>query len=516
MFVLICTLWLLGADGAAEEVDSSVEEESSMDVSEGQDELSASKALPEGVLDLSAEEDQWILLDTLRLGFAHTLDVGEGVHRAAARLEEPVPQRWEDKAYYRWVLGHLHRTLEVPHVEVLGVNFDIPMVSHPLVDVYVEYFSGRGRWFFENWLARAARYMPIMLPILKEHGLPQDIIYLAMIESGFVAKAMSTASASGFWQFIRSTGTLYGLKSDAWVDERRDFIKATHAACNYLNQLYRQFGDWHLAWASYNAGDGRVRRALSKYGAENFWELVDHRNSLAKETKHYVPKILAAAIVAKNKNSYGFDHVVGESALEYDEMHVKDAVDLSSLAEGLGIDAENMRVLNPMYIHQITPPDHTSLVRVPKGMVKQASAVLDRLPMVQRMTYMQHPVRRGDSLSSVAKRYGVSIQALKVANRISSLRRVRVGRRILVPVYHTVKGGVKNTAPVPAPMAEEKVQPSKSTASKKTSKTRHVVSPGDTLWSIARKYGVSVQQLKQWNSKKAKRLRVGDVLSVMK
>jgi membrane-bound lytic murein transglycosylase D len=518
VFALVCACFLLGA--AEPEDASSVVDDTALDAPEADEEIEASHALPEGVLDLTAEEDHWLLLDTLKSGFAQTESLEHAVSEAYERTYQPVLSSWQEVSYYRWVLYYLHRTLELPHTEVTGLQFDIPMVSHPLVDVYVEYFSGRGRWFFENWLSRAARYMPIMLPILKEHGLPQDIIYLAMIESGFVAKAMSTASASGFWQFIRSTGTLYGLKSDAWVDERRDFIKATHAACNYLKQLYEQFGDWHLAWASYNAGDGRIRRALAKYGVSTFWDLVDYRNSLAKETKHYVPKILAAAIVSKSRVEYGFKNIVGESPLEYDETHVDDAVDLRSLAEKIQVDPEHMRVLNPMYIHQMTPPKHKSLVRVPKGRVSQALAAIETLPVVERVTYMQHPVRRGDSLSSVAQRYGVSVNALKSANKLSSLRRVRVGRRILIPVYHNVRGALQsNVGSEPPPVVDVGGgSSSKKQASSRRDvvRARHVVSPGDTLWSIARRYGVTVQKLKQWNGKKTKRLRVGDVLSVVR
>jgi membrane-bound lytic murein transglycosylase D len=287
-----------------------------------------------------------------------------------------------------------------PHSESFRhLQFDIPVIDHPLVDVYIDYFTGRGRWFFENWLARAARYIPIMQPILEAKGLPKDLVYLAMIESGFSARAISTAAACGYWQFIRSTGKIYGLQADMWIDERRDFIRATEAAADYLGELYKQFGNWHLAWAGYNAGDGRIRRAMAKYGASDFWTLIEHRNSLAKETKHYVPKIIAAAIVAKDRERYGFTAIQPESPLIFEEVKVADAIDLKVLAEKLSITAEQMRDLNPALLYDITPPGRTMAIRVPQGRAAEATSIIAELPVTERLTYAQHKVRKGDTLS---------------------------------------------------------------------------------------------------------------------
>lgn len=386
--------------------------------------------------------------------------------RAVADLSQPIP--------------HLTLARPVRHTAASSkpLSFDIPLATHPLVDTYIDYFTGSGRGFFKKWLTRAHRYIPIMQPILEAKGLPRDLVYLAMIESGFSSRAYSTAAASGFWQFIRSTGKLYGLRNDAWVDERQDFILATKAAAEYLSHLYSYFGDWHLAWAGYNAGHGRIGRALKKYGVEDFWSLIAHEGSLAKETQHYVPKMIAAALIAKSPERYGFTDIEPLSPLLYDELEVTKATDIQALARELQIDYQDLRDLNPALRHNITPPGRSFILRVPAGTKEQVLAwtVLQpeakaprnlREPSEPRKGYATHRVRRGDTLSGIAKRYHTTVLAVMQLNHMRNTKSLHVGQKLVVSGRH-VAAKSENTAASSEKM-QSKARSKKSTARKSTS-----------------------------------------------
>ena len=458
-----------------------------------------------GAWDPAAAEERLALRRTLRHGFAHT----ESLPTALARW-----QRQE-----RWLVGeralqeHIARlVLEVPEEQRSNVDsydLNIPVKQHALVDTYIDYFTGRGRWFFARWLARADRYLPIMQPILERKGLPTDTIYLAMIESGFVARAHSTASAVGFWQFIASTGDLYRLRRDAWVDERRDFIRATEGAANYLNRLHREFGDWHLAWASYNAGEGRIRRALAKHGVSSFWALIEKPDSVAKETQHYVPKIIAAAIVATHRERYGFAAVEPLPPLLYDEVELPGPVALQQVASQLKIDPDELTALNPELLLGVTPPHRAYTLRVPSGRGTALSAWLRAAPPAQRLGFKQHVVRSGDTLWRLAERYGTTIVAIREFNNIRSAKALRVGQPLVIPR----PPGAARVAAKPHRSATK----SRATAAAKPRgkpTARHVVGPGETLWSISRRYQVSVDALKRWNERQGSNLGVGEVLKI--
>ncbi len=266
--------------------------------------------LPDSSGALTSDVDRWILRSVLTDGLAQSLpsaaalsppDLPSGSGAQSLPVAAPSLAKALDSARQ---LARLHGVPEQHHAaRVAADNFDIPLATHPLVDLYIDYFSGRGRWFFAKWLERSRRFIPMMQPILEKAGVPQDLVYVAMIESGFSASAYSTAAAAGYWQFIGPTGKLYGLSHTLWVDERRDFERATQAAARYLGALYREMGDWHLAWACYNAGEGRIRRALAKYKVHDFWQLIAYPRSVAKETAHYVPKVIAAAMIAKTPSA---------------------------------------------------------------------------------------------------------------------------------------------------------------------------------------------------------------------
>ena len=423
-----------------------------------------------------------------------------------------------------------------PHPQ--AAKFDIPVIEHPLVDMYVRYFAGRGRDHFAVWLARLARYQPTMEKILVAQGVPKDLVYLAMIESGFSAQAYSSAAAVGYWQFMDGTGSVFGLRHDVWMDERRDFVRSTEAAATYLHQLYGQLGDWHLAWASYNGGLTRVRRAMQKHNADTFWQLIRHKNSLATETTHYVPKIMAAAIIGKDPAAYGFDRVVPMAALAYDEVTVRQATDLRALARDLNVPLTALRELNPALLVSITPPRTRLRLRVPVGRAEEASALLRSQPVYERWAI--HQIRRGDTLTALAQRYRVPLAVLHGLNENLG-RRLRVGEQLLVP-SGAISPSTAVAAAVPArglasavPIRPSLPVPRKltTTARRQTrqagsasvgrgvvvaasvvSKTQHKVGTGDTLWSIARLYGVSVRRLKACNARAHNRLSVGEVLRV--
>ena len=395
-------------------------------------------------------------------------------------------------------------------------KYDIPMAEHPLVDQYIEYFTGRGRKFFARWLSRADRYIPVMVPILEEMGLPRDTVYLAMIESGFNAKAYSSAAASGFWQFIGSTGKRYGLRQTFWVDERRDFIKATRSAARFLKHLHAQFGDWHLAWAGYNAGGGRIRRALTKYGASDFWHLIKHKKSLAKETRHYVPKLIAATIVAKNREHYGFTNIESESPLTWDELSVDSPTDLRVIAKSFSIPLDDLELLNPAWKRRISPPGRTTTLRVPKGQANEIGRWLGTRKPAERLQYRTHTITSGDTLSEIALAYGSTVSAIKSINHIRSSRSLRLGKTLIIPELGTPKTKKKTRkAPRVAQKTQKTSKKTKPTSKRKAKQKSHRVKVGETLWSIARRYQTSVKSIKRLNRRSTNTIRVGELLRVL-
>ncbi len=319
---------------------------------------------------------------------------------------------------------------------------DVPLASHPLVDSYIEYFTGRGRWIFGNWLARAGQYIPRMREIFRDEQLPEDLIYVAMIESGFVSKALSPVGASGFWQFMHKTARAYGLRIDHWVDERRDFEYATRAAAKELKTLYRRFGDWHLALASYNAGQGRISRAMNTHGIENYWGLVAHPVAVSEETRHYVPKFIAAVLIAKQPERYGFGELVCTQPFTYSTVAVRQAVSLESLARRFNFDLAQLRLLNPALTRDITPPDGTFELRIPSNNTEEIKQWVENQPPSKIKQSKQttriarnksYKVRSGDTLTAIARKFSITVKDLQKLNALSSARNLRAGQRIMVP-----------------------------------------------------------------------------------
>lgn len=378
----------------------------------------------------------------------------------------------------------------VPLVRIhqLAPQCDLPVDANARVAASIHFFQTRGRQTYIAWHRRSGRYRDLILPILRQQGLPQDLLYLAMIESGFNPRAYSRAQAVGLWQFIRHTGQLEGLRIDPWVDERRDPVKSTRAAVNHLRGLYAEFGDWRLAAAAYNAGRGRVRRAIEAAGSSDFWAL-----DLPRETRNYVPLLMAAAIVAKDPARFGFDSLAVDEPLAWDPVRLSGLVDLKTAARLLGVDLETVRRLNPELRGAHTPhrPREGYLFNVPAGQGAAFLAAYERLPPSQRRGIQEYRVKRGDNLSSIAQAFGVGVSQLAQANHLGNAHLIHPGQTLRVPVA----GGP------PLPGAE---------------KGPYTVRRGESLWTISRRLGVSVQDLRVWNGlasgailRPGQRLRVG-------
>lgn len=311
-------------------------------------------------------------------------------------------------------------------------GWDIPIEFNEAVDRWLLYYQREGRRSFQVHLARAGRYEPTMRAIMREHGLPQDLVYLSLIESGYDPNAYSRAHAVGLWQFLESTGRRYGLRIDEWVDERRDPILATRAAAAYLKDLYEEFDCWYLAAAAYNGGASRVRRAIRRTGSRDFWTLV-RRGYLARETRNYVPKFIAAALIAKQADRYGFS-VSTAPLLSYDVGQVPDATSLSVIAEAAGVELAEVVVLNPQLVRRVTPPGESYYVRLPARTGSTFAINYARIPAEKRLRAIRHTIRRGDTLAMLATAYGSDLAAIRSANPGVRPRRLEVGQLVLIPI----------------------------------------------------------------------------------
>jgi membrane-bound lytic murein transglycosylase D len=355
-----------------------------------------------------------------------------------------------------------------------------------------------------KWLGRSHRYMERYRAILKEEGLPEDTVFLAMIESGFGNFAYSRAKASGPWQFIPGTGKMFGLKQDFWVDERRDPEKSARAAARYLKLLHKQTGDWRLAWAGYNAGVGRIFKAR-KLGYSDFWAMaaVPGKKVLRAETKGYVPKLMAAAIVTKHPEAFGFraEEIDPQRWDAYEQVTIPSATLLTVIARASGITERQLMDLNPELRRACTPPRPYAL-KIPKAQAEQFAQAWPSLQGKVRMTFAAHVVRRGDTLSGIAARHGIPTQGIMEMNGLRSATKLRIGQELIIP--KPIAGG-QLAAARPAPVAHRAAaaRPEAAVAyaekAAERSRTTLRVRPGDTLWSISRRLGVELDDLCRWN-----------------
>jgi membrane-bound lytic murein transglycosylase D len=377
----------------------------------------------------------------------------------------------------------------------LAPVYDIDVESfadYDRVQYYVNFFLGPSRDRFEIWLGRLARYEGMIRSRFRALGVPEDMVYLGLIESGYSNTAVSRSNAVGMWQFIRSTAQLYDLEVNTWVDERRDPFKATDAAGRYLAELNQTFGSWYLAAAAYNGGEGRVSRGLRRlrYDVASltdaaFFDL-SNRRYLVRETRDYVPKLIAAAMIAKDPLRYGFDSIPYLESLVFDEIALPDQTGLDVLARLADTTTRTLEDLNPQYIRGVTPPGRETIVRVPRGTGRSVIERYAELPPAERVSFVEHVVARGETLSEIGGRYRVSVTLLRAANGNVNPRRLRVGQRLVIPISADARArAARGDAPQPRGPAVLR---------------HHIVRRGDTLWRISRRYGVTITQLRRWNS----------------
>jgi membrane-bound lytic murein transglycosylase D len=512
--------------------------------------------------------------------FLHESDrVAEGLKKLAATALQPADSASEPLKTEPAPIDEANAATDIPvdpslkakaSAELKATHSDLPLMMTDQVAGYINYFSSnRGRGTLERGLTRSGRYRTMIEGILKEEGVPQDLIYLAQAESGFHPYAVSRAGARGIWQFMGSRARAYDLHRDYWMDERQDPEKSTRAAAHHLRDLYNQFGDWYLAMAAYNSGPGTVQSAVKRTGYADFWELY-RRNVLPKETRNYVPIILAVTIMAKNPSQYGLDTIIPDPKMEYDTVTINYPVDLRLVAECVDVTQEQLQDLNPSLLRMTTPKGRFDL-HLPVGTVEKYQAAITPIPADKRLWWRYHQVAPGETLMSVARSNHTTVKAIADANQLDASADLDTGAKLILPlapgkhpsgdvetyakhltVYRIRKGETLQTVadnlgiptatlrrwnrikgdslagrrvlyvhlPVsPAAATAERETASKSKRSKHLANSKpgttvhHTVKPGETLYSIANNYNTSVTAIKQTNAHLAT-LRPGMVLII--
>jgi membrane-bound lytic murein transglycosylase D len=404
-------------------------------------------------------------------------------------------------------------------------SHDIPIPLNQRVLGYVELFQTRLRSYIQDGLQRGSQYLPMIQDVFRAEGLPLDLAYVPLIESAFKPNALSRVRAKGVWQFMHATALENGLRHDWYIDERSDPEKATKAAAKYLKTLSRIFdGDWHLALASYNGGPGRVQRAIKRTGRSDFWQLSSIKRGLPRETREYVPMILAAMIIARNPAQYGFELTLpGPTPRE--TVTINGPVDLRRIAEWTGTPVDVIQQLNPELRRWTTPVRGSGYeLKVPDGTAEPLRIKLEESLDVTRASLNWHTVRSGETLATIARKLRVSRIDLAEANYLSARTRVRPGQKLIVPRPPTTLMAAQPDRPTPAlearPLATRASFISTDGASVRDSyqpePERHTyrVKRGDTLSSIARLFSTSVSALKQWNRLRSNRISPGQRLTV--
>lgn len=386
----------------------------------------------------------------------------------------------------------------------LPPTFDINVTSYATnrrVLAYLEFFQVDARDRFAIWLSRLSRYEGMIRERLRAKGLPEDLVYLTLIESGLSNSAVSRARAVGMWQFVSGTGRLYGLEVDPWVDERRDPYKATDAAVSYLSDLVQRLGSVYLAAAAYNAGEGRIQRGVRHLPGqsdsltdETFFQLADRRY-LRRETRDYVPKLIAAALIAKQPGRYGFTDIPRMTPLQFDEIRVSEATGLDVLARLADTTTDAIVELNPQFVRGVTPPGREVTVRVPRGTGTRTAERYDTLPATSRITFVEHYVTRGQTLSDIATQYRVSVSLIQGANPSLRERTLRVGQRVVIPMSGRVVPGSSWKSAT----ADDGARVSAREGGASTVAASHRVRRGETASQIARRYGVDLDALLDYN-----------------
>jgi membrane-bound lytic murein transglycosylase D len=454
---------------------------------------------------------------------AHSLQMPEGTagngEYVSSGADINTPSLGEDRSSTEQKASMIRERLQVDEAEEndepligesdLRENISIPLVFNDAVEHYIRYFTTTKKDLFKRWLKRKKRYAPLMREILREHGMPEDLVYLAMIESGFNLHAYSPMKAAGPWQFIPETVKRYGLVVNHWVDERRDIRKSTIAAARYLQELFDQFGCWYLAAAGYNAGENRIERLIKRYDTKDFWRLRAH-NTLPRETREYVPQLIAAVVIAKDPERYGLGAIEDGLPFEFVKETIPGGVPLKAIAEAASIDVSSIRVFNPEIRRGITPPGKDYGIKLPAESdsdtfkTSLASILLERKRVVG---VIRHLARRRDTMSKLASRYGVSKEDLVLVN--GSPLRLKNGTLVFIPRFDTAQGkaDTDDFRKKMAPRTDRNTSPTRKASA-------HVVKRGETLSTIAVNYGMDVGTLKRVNQLKTDRIKQGKKLSL--
>ncbi len=434
-------------------------------------------------------------LDTIHLREIEMLSAGDGFTEAAteaASIDAVADLPVGDSPASP---GAMARAVAAVEAESL----DLPIELNEAVLSCLDLYQGRLRDWFETALSRGQKHLPHIREVFAQEGIPQDLAYVALVESAFKPTAYSRAKAKGVWQFISATGKRYGLAVDWWVDERSDPEKATRAAARYLKDLHGLFGDWNLALAGYNAGEGKVLRAMKRYRTDDFWTLRQTKG-LRRETKNYVPLIHAAVVIAKAPERYGFT-VTPEEGPDFERVPIEGALDLRVIAECAGEPVEEIRTLNPELRRLATPADRTFALRVPAGRGMAVTECVSSLPPEKRVNFRKHVVRRGQTLAGIARANGVAARDIAEANNLPPAKRLRPGTELIIPIPAKPRvAQVRREAAPEAPDAPGRV--------------RYRIQPGDTLASIAAQYGTTVRELQSWNGLQGTRIAAGSVLTI--
>ena len=531
-----------------------------------------------GVLSSFDEETKTVLMewqayDSLitEMGKRYEIVFGEDVFEQAAEEVREELSQIEENAF--------GDSLNIPQeITTIDTNENaIPLLINHRVELAMKYFQTKGRPVFTRWLERSGKYENMVKSILRKHDLPEDLLYLAMIESGFNPGAYSYASASGMWQFIYATGKYYGLRSNWWFDERRDPLLATEAAARHLKDLYTRFDDWYLAMAGYNCNPKKIERRIRQYNTRDFWQL----KRLPRQTRNYIPTYIAATIMAKNPKKYGF-YIEKQKPVEYDTVMISEAVDLNVVAKCIDTTFAAIKELNPAVKRWCTPPGIGDFIlNIPIGTKDKFVVKYAKIPDKEKRSWVRHKIRSGETLSTIAKKYATTISVIKSHNGIRGTI-IRTGNYLIIPVpqnknyyknYRTYaqttsrKRTSKKTVVIPAghkkityivktgdtigEIAEEyntraskirawnglyygqHIYPKQNLAiwvpgsGYSSSKSRYaevlpkggpneyyIVRSGDTLWDIAQKYSVSISNIKKWNNKRSNKIKPGEKLRI--
>jgi membrane-bound lytic murein transglycosylase D len=382
-------------------------------------------------------------------------------------------------------------SMDYSQLESDSVLTTIPLDVNQRVELAIKYFQTRGRKIFTIWLERSGKYENMIRKILREKEVPEELFYLAMIESGLNPRAYSYARAAGIWQFIKGTGAAYGLRSSWWFDERKDPQLSTIAAAEHLKDLYSRFGDWHLALAGYNCNPKKIENRMRQYKTDDFWQL----KRLPRQTRNYVPTYIAATILASNPKKYGF-YVEKMEPVEFDTVLISECIDLEAIAQCSDTTFEFIKELNPALLRWCTPPDAQKFVlNIPKGSKELFREKYSQIPEESKRSWVRHVVHKGETLSDIAKKYGTTIDIIKTYNKLNS-NRIQVNQDILLPVPRNKK--YYDLASVtPSVRSERKTKPA--VEPKGYKKVTYLVKTGDTLGQIAERFHTRANKIREWN-----------------